>query len=394
MRKRTWIVAVGLFATLLLAYRVKSQREEAALNRAKASRVDAIPVAIQTVSLGDLDLIAHVTGNIEPIQSVQVISKVRGRVAAVEKEIGDPVKVGETLALIEPVDYALDVKRLEGLLAQARAENAQAQRDAARNERLFNERIVSTQALQAARAHAEAGAGRVKEAEAALDMARERLSDTRIASPIDGVVTARMVDVGTMVDNQMMGNRQAVATFEVKNLSRVKLTVGISEKNLPMAHVGQKARVAVDALPSRTFEGVLARVAPSLAQGTRRAEAEIEIDNPDQALKPGMFATADLVLEHRAGVLLVPKQALVDRGGRQVVFVAEGTKARMSAVSLGGSDDRSYVVSSGVAPGDRLIVKGQTLLEDGSPILVENEAMEESSRAASAAPPPGGEDRP
>jgi membrane fusion protein (multidrug efflux system) len=388
MRKRTWIIAVGLLAALIVAYRVKSRREEAAANRAKASRVEAIPVTTQTIALGTLDAVAHLTGNIEPIQSVQVISKVRGRVATVAKDIGDSVKAGETLAVIEPVDYALDVKRLEGLLLQAKAEDAQATRDAARAERLFKDRIISTQALQAARARAEAGRGRVKEAEAALDLARERLADTRVTSPIDGRVTARMVDVGTMVDNQMMGNRQAVATFEVKNLSRVKIKVGISEKDLPRARVGQKARVSVDALPGHTFEGILSRVSPSLVEGTRRAEAEIEIDNPDQALKPGMFATADLVIEHREGVVLVPKASVLDRGGRQVVFLAVDGKARMVAVTLDGSDDRSYVVTAGVSPGDRLVVKGQTILEDGSPILVENAAPPSEARAASTSSSP------
>jgi RND family efflux transporter MFP subunit len=384
MRQRSWIVAVVLLAALFIAYRVKSQREEAAANRAKASRIEAVPVSSQTISLGALDAVARLTGSIEPIQAVQVISKVRGRLASVAKNIGDTVKAGDTLAVIDPVDYALDVKRLEGLLLQARAESEQAERDATRAESLFKERIISMQALQAARARAQAGTGRVKEAQAGQDLARERLADTRITSPIDGTVTARFVDVGTMVDNQMMGNRQAVATFEVKNLSRVKIKVGLSEKDLPRARVGQEARVTVDALAGHTFKGVLSRLSPSLAEGTRRAEAEIEIDNPEQVLKPGMFATVNLVIEHREGVVLIPKQALLDRGGRQVVFLAAGAKARMVAVTLDGSDDRSYVVATGVSPGDRLIVKGQTILEDGSPILMEDTGPEADAPRAPA----------
>jgi RND family efflux transporter MFP subunit len=379
-----WVVAVLLFAALLIVHRVKSQREHAAANREAAARKDAVPVAVQKVALGDLENVARLTGTVEPIQAVQVISKVRGRVARIEKQIGDPVKAGETLVVVEPVDYRLEVQRLEGILQQARAESSQAARDAARSEKLFREQVISTQALQAARARLQAGAGRIRETEAALEMARERLADTRIASPIDGVVTARMVDVGTMVDNQMMGDRKTAAAFEVMNLSKVKLRVGVSEKDLPKVRVGQRARVTLDAFPGRTFEGVLTRLSPRLAEGTRRADAEIEIENPGFELKPGMFATANLVLDRKEDVILVPKQAVVDRGGRQVVFLANGARARMVPVTLAGSDDRSYEVASGVSPGDRLIVKGQTMLEDNAPIFVEDGAA-----AASGAPPAG-----
>ncbi len=388
MRKRPWIIAILLLIALLILYRVNALREKAAAQRAAASRTEAVPVGVQPVERGDLDEVARLTGNIEPIQSVQVIAKVRGRVSRVLKHIGDAVKAGETLAVIDPVDYALEVKRLEGVLAQARANQEQAQRDADRAERLSRDRVISTQALQAANSHAKASAGRLKEAEAALALARERLSDTNVTSPIDGVISDRFVDVGTMVDTQMMGNRRAVALYEVKNLEKVKLMVGISEKDLPRVQVGQEATIALRAIPNRTFKGELVHVAPNLAEGTRRAKGEIQIDNPEQLLKPGMFATAGLRLERHSDVMLIPKDAVVDRGGRRVVFLAEDDVARMAPVTLGGSNDRFVIVASGVKPGDQLIVKGQTIVEDGSPIRTqangEGGDLEPSGQAVSA----------
>jgi membrane fusion protein (multidrug efflux system) len=388
MKRRNWVVALALFLVLLIAYRVRSHREAAERNRAAASRHDAIPVSIQPVRSGLFEVTAHLTGNVEPIQSVQVISKIRGRVARVVKEIGDPVKVGDTLVVIDPIDYGLEAKRLEGVLEQARADHQQADRDLVRAQELAKVHVISTQALQAAESRSRVAGGREKEAEAALDLARQRLSDTNITSPIDGVVTGRFVDVGTMVDNQMMGDRAAVAVYDVKNLRRVKLSVGISEKDLPRSQVGQRARVRVGALPDRTFEGTLMRISPSLSQGTRRAQAEIEIDNPESLLKPGMFATADLVLDRQEGVIAVPKDAVLDRGGRPVVFVARGDRAKMIPVTLGSADDQSAVVISGLSPGDRLILKGQTILEDGSAIFVEAESAAPSSPSASASATP------
>ncbi len=388
MKRRTWVVALTLFLVLLVAYRVKSHREEGERNRAAASRRDAIPVSVQPVRSGPFEITARLTGNVEPIQSVQVISKVRGRVAQVVKDIGDPVKAGDTLVVIDPVDYGLEARRLEGALEQARADHQQADRDLNRARELAKVHVISTQALQAAESRSQVAGGREKEAEAALGLARERLSDTKIASPIDGVVTGRFVDVGTMVDNQMMGDRSAVAVYEVKNLRRVKLSVGISEKDLPRARAGQRARVRVGALPDRTFEGTLTRVSPSLAPGTRRAEAEIEIDNPESLLKPGMFATAELVIDRQEGAITVPRDAVVDRGGRPVVFVARGDRAKMVPVTLGGGDDRSYVVTAGLRPGDRLILKGQTILEDGSAIFVEGKGGAPGSPSASASVKP------
>ena len=388
MKRRNWVIALVLLLALLTAYRMKSHREEAERSRAAASRRDAIPVTIRPITAGLFEITARLTGNVEPIQSVQVISKIRGRVARVVKDIGDPVKTGDVLVEIDPVDYDLDAKRLEGVLEQARADRQQAQRDLGRAQELAGVHVISTQALQAAESRAQVAGGREKEAEAAFGLARERLSDTRITSPIDGVVTGRFADVGTMVDNQMMGNRAAVAVYEVKNLRRVKLSVGISEKDLPRARVGQRARVHVDALPDRTFEGTLTRVSPSLSQGTRRAEAEIEIDNPEALLKPGMFATADLVIERQETVIAVPKDAIVDRGGRHVVFVVKGGRAKMVPVTLGISDDRSTVVTAGLSPGDRLILKGQTILEDGSAIFVEGQEAGPGPPSASASATP------
>lgn len=368
MKRRPWLTASIVLLAALVVYRVHALRREDAREAQEASGAQAVPVEVTTVAVGDLDEVARLTGNIEPIQSVQVIAKVRGRIAAVYKAIGDPVRAGESLALIDPVDYALEVKRLEGVLAQARANFEQAEQDAGRAQRLFSDNVISTQALQAALSTQKVSAGRVKEAEAALDLARQRLADTRVASPIDGVVSQRYVDVGTMVETQIMGNRQAVAIYEVQNISKVKLTVGISENDLPLVETGQRARIALRALPGRVFEGVLAHFSPSLAEGTRRAEAEIEIENPERLLKPGMFATANLVLKHHSGVTLIPKLAVVERGGKNVVFVIDGEKARMTPVTLGGDDDLNAIVLSGLSPGARLIVRGQTVVDDGTPI--------------------------
>ena len=385
MRRRPWLIALALLIILVVAYRVQSARKGGSPEGAEGARANAVPVELATVTMGSLDEIARLTGNIEPIQFVQVIAKVSGRVARINKQIGDPVKAGETLLEIDPVDYALDVKRLEGVLAQANANFEQAERDAARSQRLFEDRVISTQALQAALSNQDISAGRVKETEAALDMARQRLADTRVTSPIDGIVSLRSADVGTTVQTQIMGSRQAVAVYEVQNLGTVKLTVGISEKDLPRAQVGQRARIVLRALPGQTFEGTLTHLSPSLQEGTRRATAEIQIENPEGVLKPGMFATAALVLNRHEDVVLIPKQAVVERDGKEVVFLAENDTAKMTPVILGGSDDVSTIVSSGVKPGDRLVVRGQTIVQDGTPIRTEEGAAPVAPAGRSAA---------
>ena len=368
MRRRPWLTGLILLAMLVVAYRVQSARQGKGPGEGDGPRADAVPVEIATVSKGALDEVARLTGNIEPIQSVQVIAKVGGRVTSINKEIGDSVKAGEVLLTIDSISYALDVKRLEGVLAQAKANFSQAERDARRSQHLFEDRVISTQALQAALSGQDISAGRVKEAEAALELARQRLSDTEVTSPIDGIVSRRSADVGTMVQTQIMGSRQAVAVYEVKNLGRVKLKVGISESDLPKARAGQHARISLRALPGRTFNGVLKHFSPSLAEGTRRAEGEIEIENLEHVLKPGMFATAELVLKHHSDVPLIPKHAVVDRRGKEVVFLVEDETARMTPVVLGGSDDTSVIVARGVKAGDRIIVRGQTIVQDGTPI--------------------------
>lgn len=383
MRRRPWLTGIILLVILVVAYRVQSARQGKGPGEGDGPRADAVPVEIVTVSRGALDEVARLTGNIEPIQSVQVIAKVGGRVTRINKEIGDPVKAGETLLVIDAVSYALQVKRLEGVLAQAKANFSQTARDARRSQHLFEDRVISTQALQAALSGHDISAGRVKEAEAALDLARQQLSDTEVTSPIDGIVSRRSADIGTMVQTQIMGSRRAVAVYEVKNLGTVKLKVGISESDLPNARAGQSARISLRALPGQTFDGTLTHFSPSLAEGTRRAEGEIEIKNPGHLLNPGMFATAELILKHHDDVTLIPKHAVVERKGKEVVFLVVDETARMTPVVLGGSDDTSVIVARGVKAGDRLIIRGQTIVQDGTPIRTgEIRGAEPRSRAS------------
>jgi RND family efflux transporter MFP subunit len=144
-----------------------------------------------------------------------------------------------------------------------------------------------------------------------------------------------------------------------------------------------RADVAVDAFPGEHFSGRIARVSPILDPATRTAQIEVDIDNNDFRLKPGMYAKVTFTVERRDNILSVPTNAIVDVGGKKGVFVpADGNVAKFQAVTLGMSDPAQIEIASGLQEGTRVISTGATALRDGDRIVLLGEGQRSGERGA------------
>src|SRR5690606_11963481 len=141
-------------------------------------------------------------------------------------------------------------------------------------------------------------------------------------------------------------------------------------QDIAAVSVGLEARARYHAWPERKFAGRVLRLAPTVDQRTRALRAEVELDNAERLLRPGMFVEVTLIGERREGVPVVPRRALTDRGGRRVVFVLRGQRVEQRAVQLGLGDDELVEVRDGVVPGDRVVVRGLETLTDQMPVRV------------------------
>lgn len=275
---------------------------------------------------GDLTVRVTATGNLQPTNQVDVGVEVSGTVAGVEVDDNDPVVVGQVLARLDTTRLEAQVRKSAAALQSARARVAQMQatltETGAKLERLqrmhkrTDGRIPSEQELDTAqaahtRAQTEVASARaaVAEAEATLRLNQTDLDKTVIRSPIDGIVLTRAVEPG----QTLAASFQAPVLFTLaENLTQMELQVDVDEADVGRVQVGQRAVFTVDAYPQRQFEARVERLGYGAQEidGVVTYKAELRVDNREQLLRPGMTATADIVVAQVEDVLLVPNAAL------------------------------------------------------------------------------------
>lgn len=197
---------------------------------------------------------------------------------------------------------------------------------------------------------------------------RTRLAQLGSSSNPDGTVTIRAPISGTVADREATQGESAAdpgkALMTIVNDSSVLATANVFEKDLDQIRVGQSVRVTVKSLPNRTFNGRVTVVGSIIQGQTRSLPVKAELDNPDRALKPGMFAKMDVVTDRTyAAALAVPKSAIVDANGKSLVFhQEEGNKYEPVEVTLGRTAGDLVEIKKGVEAGDRVVTQGTTLL--------------------------------
>jgi RND family efflux transporter MFP subunit len=202
-----------------------------------------------------------------------------------------------------------------------------------------------------------------------LGQARQRRGDAVITAPVAGVIGKVFVEVGDIAAPQ-------IPICTIVNLDSVKIVVRVPEPDLPLLSVGQAVEVEIAARPGDPVRGAVTRVGPVLDRLSRTASLEIDLENPDHALKPGMLARVRVEVERRDGVVWAPKDALTvtnEREGDRSLYravVVEGGKAVERLVLLGLEDEGRVEILKGLKAGETLVVTGQHLVVDGDPVRV------------------------
>jgi len=187
-----------------------------------------------------------------------------------------------------------------------------------------------------------------------LELARQALRDSSLTSPLDGIVRERHVTVG-----QYVAAGSPVVT--VVRMHPLRLRAAVPEREAHSVRVGQPVRLTVEG-STTVHEARVARVSPAIDETTRTLMVEAEVPNPRSVLRPGSFANAEIVTAARRMAISVPLSAVLDDGGKSVVFVADGNQYKKTEVELGlKSEDRVEIIS-GLKAGDHVVVKGNYLL--------------------------------
>lgn len=324
----------------------------------------APPVAarVETASDASWERSLEVAGSLAPFRRASPGTLLMGRVERVLRREGDRVAAGDVLAVVESREVSARVAQAEAGVTAARAMETSARLMKERMERLEPKGAATRRNVEDATAGYEAAAAALRAAEQQLAAARMYLAYSQVAAPLSGVVVERRVEAGDMAAPGM-------PLFVVEDTARMKVEAQVPESAAVGLKPGQPLEVRLDALDS-TRPASLAEVLPSADPRSRTITIRAVLDNPDGAMRSGMFARVRLTAV-ASSALSVPEPAVVRRGPLTGVFVVDdGRVARLRWIAVGQSRAGRVEVLAGLSAGERYVAEVPSGLVDGQPVEV------------------------
>jgi len=350
---------------------------------------DAIRYEAVKIDRGDIKKFVVATGTINPVRTVIIGSQVSGLITELYADFNSQVKKGQVVAQIDPVPFEHKVKREEANLATAVAtlnkEKVTYRNNKKKYERakkLFAKEIISVDEFDDAKTNFETSSAdvklaeaKVRQAKAALEIARTDLEHTVIVSPLNGIVISREVDVGQTV----AASFQTPTLFTIaKDLTDMQINTNVNEADIGMVGVGQYAKFTVDAFPDDVFEGTVSKIHLSsvIFQNVVTYDTIIRVDNPSLKLKPGMTANTSILVAEAKDTLRVPNSALryipskISKKGKPAhngkepadkdvsyIWLLENGELKKVPVKLGITDyDNTEIIEGDVEEGQEVVV--------------------------------------
>ena len=352
---------------------------------------------VQTDKVLKKKLVSKVSasGKIQPVEEVEISAYVSAEVTKLYVQEGESVAKGDLLVELDSTRYkagrdqaVAGLYSAQSRLKQAEAQLLQSNRAFERTQELFKKELVGKEALETAettflvnKAQVAAAKDMVNESMAALRLTKDELSKTAMKSPIDGVVSRLNKEVGEMAMGSQF-TRDIIMT--VADLSKMETVVEVDENDVVDIRIGNEAELEVDALPREKFKGRVTKIATSAtvnalgtAEETTNFEVTVQVEDDVSKLRPGMSATADIIVSEKEDVLTLPIQCItmrdIERAMKQaageevsslrknndalkeVVFKVDGNTAHLSEVKTGISSDTEIEIESGVEEGQEVI---------------------------------------
>jgi RND family efflux transporter MFP subunit len=354
-------------------------------------------VAVAKAERSDLAQTLTLAAEFRPFQEIDVHAKVAGYLKNIYVDVGDRVKAGQVLAVLEIPELLDDVQQDEAVIRRSSEEINRAHADLDRAESMhrvahlgaerlaavMKERptLVAEQDIDDASARDRAAEAQVATAKAALAAAEQQLSVSkatankthtllqyaRITAPFAGVITHRYADTGAMIQAGTSSQTQTMPIVQLSENDRLRLIIHVPESAVSHIRVGEAVDVRVEAL-ARTLPGVVARFAGKVNPETRTMETEVDVRNADLQLVPGMYASASIALERTHDVLTVPVQALDRADDTATVMLVKDGRIERRDVRLGLETPDRVEIVDGLAVGDMVVVGSRSQLRPGAQV--------------------------
>jgi len=306
-------------------------------------------------------------GNIQPFNRAEIFARVNGYLKSWDHDIGSQVKSGEVLATIDAPDLDQQLGQAKATLASVRANHQIASLTANRNNILLQKQIVAQQLADQTTADEKAKEAVVDANEANVRQLEAMQSFKTLAAPFDGVVTARNVELGMLINSGGSGQ----PLFEVSDLHRIRLYVQVPQSFSAALTVGMKAKFGMPQYPGVQFDATLSHISKAINQASHSMQVELQADNADGKFFGGSYCIVHFEIPTDANLVKIPSTALVTGNqGTQVATIDGNNKVVFKRVQLGRDLGDSVEVLAGLSPSDRIIDNPPETLTTGDAVRV------------------------
>jgi len=339
----------------------------------KNERITSIMVG--KVKRSAISNIEALTGNILSIQQANIYSKVSGNIEKIYVDIGDYVKQGQLIALIDTTVYSQNAKQASANYQQTLANLANSKLLYDRNVSLLEQNLIAKQDVDNSKTAYDVALAQKDAAYANYINAITQLGYCRIVAPYTGYITKRYFDAGVYVTASTVASSSIL--FILSDLDNLKVMTYLPEKEIGILNRIVDIDILPDGLPGQVFKGHINKVSGALDLSTRTMEIQIGIQNSNKILKPGMFSKVNLIMETHNDVFILSNDIVLNDQSGDYVFVVNlsndkniTSTVKKKYVKLGIKEDTNVEILSGIDENDLLVVSGQNLIKEGSKVNI------------------------
>ncbi len=369
-RKAKWVIGGAILglAAIVGAGAVTVQRRQAQQEAERAGGKPALEFTqndVVRLQRRRLAVEAELPGTVQAVSQAIVRAKVAAEVKRVLVREGDKVALGQEVAEFDTATLRAQLAERTAALMSARAELGTAKRTRDANEQLLKQNFISQNAFDTTEGTYQAKLAAVALAKAQLEQTQIMLDDAIVRAPISGIVSKRYVQPGEKVgfDAMMLG---------IVDLSQLEVAAQASLSDIAKITPGMPARVQIEGLPDRAFEGRVERINPSAEAGTRAINIYVSLQNEGSLLKAGMFARVRLTMEAERDATSLPVSAVRGEGTQTFVWILVGNRLERRPVTTGTRDDRAHLIEilSGVQTSEDVLATKFDNLQQGQPARI------------------------
>ncbi len=332
----------------------------------KIEKSNQIPVEAYVIKKSKVEEKLPFTAVLKPSHSVDIISEATGKVIRINKELGSIVNKNEVLAKIDDVVARSNYEQAKAQVLTTENNLKIAELNLKSDMQLYKNGDISQLEYDNSELVVKTAEANHLASKANQKYMEKQFQDTRIESPINGVVARKYIELGTMVN-------PSTPVYRVVDLNVLKLEIGVPQTMVSNIGVGDKAEIMITALKNLTCTGFVKYISPQADETTGAFMTEIHLKNTtDKMIKAGMSSKVSLVLKTKEEQLIVPNHALITKNGDKNIYKIENNSAKLFPVSVGESYGANVIIEEGLAEGDTIVVVGMKNLGIETKVWIES----------------------